>query len=357
MNLDNKEVYKKLDKHSVADSIATLPDQMRQVLDEARLIKIPKEYSRANKIVLAGMGGSNLGIRILRQAFSDQIKVPININAGYGVPKYVDKDTLYIISSYSGTTEEPLSTYNEAKKRGAMIMAISEDSPESKLKKIILRDDIPGYIFKPEQNLSNQPRFGLGYSIMGIAVMLAKAGIIKIDVKETGKIIDFLEINSRKLSPNSPTVRNQAKKLALALEGKSPILVGAEFLSGNLHVIRNQINETAKSFSSYLILPELNHYAMEGLVNPKTNSKNLQFVFFNSSFYGARIQKRLKLTEKVVKQNKIETIKLDLKATTKKAQCFELLQFGSWLSYYMGIMYKVDPASVPWVDWFKKQLK
>ncbi len=355
--LDNQNIYKKLDKHFVSDSIETLPDQIRQVMSEANLIKIPKGYSKINKVVLVGMGGSNLGIRIIRNAFADQIKVPINISAGYGVPKYVDKNTLYIISSYSGTTEEPLSTYLEAKKRGAKIIAITEDSPSSKLKKIMFKDDVPGYVFKPQQNPSGQPRMGLGYSIMGIAVMLAKAGVIKIDAKEIKDIIDLLEINSRKLSIRRLSTNNIAKKTAIKLQNRTPLYVGAEHLSGNLHVFRNQTNENAKSFASYLILPDMNHYALEGLVNPATNKKNLIFLFFDSKLYKPRVQKRLKLSMDVAKKNGIETLKIELKAKTKKAQCFELLQYGTWISYYLGIIYKVDPVSIPWVDWFKKQLK
>ncbi len=357
MNLDRQEIFKKLDKYFMAESIAALPDQIRDVLRKSRLIKIPREYSQINKVVLSGMGGSNLGIRIVRHAFSKQIKAPININAGYGVPNYVDKNTLYIISSYSGTTEEPLSTYREARKKGAKIIAITQDDPKSKLKKIMLKDDVPGYIFKADKNPSKQPRIGLGYSVFGIAVMLAKAGLIKISVKEIEDIIDFLEINSRKLGKRSPSSQNIAKKIALKLENKLPIFVGAEFLSGNLHVLRNQINENAKTFSSYLILPDLNHYAMEGLAHPMSNKKDLMFVFFDSKLYNERIQKRLKLTIEVVKKNKIDVLKADLKAKTKKAQCFELLQLGTWLSYYLGIIYNIDPASIPWVDWFKGQLK
>ena len=357
MNLDNEAVYEKLDKHLVGKSIETLSDQMKQVLNDAESIKIPAEYSKINKVVLAGMGGSNLGIRIMRHAFADQIKVPININAGYGVPNYVDENTLYIMSSYSGTTEEPLSTYQKAKDLGAKIIAITEDSPNSELKKIMERDNVPGYTFKPEQNPSGQPRLGLGYSIFGITMMLAKAGVIKVDNNEMLEIIAFLEENNRSLRVASPSSENIAKEVALKLSEKMPILVASEFLSGNLHVMRNQINETAKTYSSYLVLPDLNHYAMEGLRNPKANKDNLHFVFFNSSLYSERIQKRLQLTNEVVKKNNIETIIVELKAKTKKAQCFELLQFGSWLSYYMGIMYNIDPVSVPWVDWFKGQLK
>ncbi len=357
MNLDNQNLYKKLDTGRVADSIELLPDQVRQVLDDARLIKIPREYAKISNIVINGMGGSNLGARIIKAVYSDKIKAPISITPGYRVPAHVNKDTLYIISSYSGTTEEPLNVYIEIKKRGAKIMAITENSPKSKLKKLMIKDNVPGYIFKPEYNPSGQPRMALGYSIFGLMTLLAKTGLFKIEIKEIKNIIAAMEIRSRKLMTTGKTNINQAKKIALALHNKIPVLIGAEFISGNLHAMRNQINESAKQFAEYLSAPDLNHHAMEGLSFPNSNKNNLTFLFLNSSFYHPRVQKRMKLTEQVIKKNKIKTLSYSLKGQNKLAQAFEVLQLGSWISYYLGILNQVNPVTIPWVDWFKKQLK
>ncbi|MFA4941758.1 MAG: SIS domain-containing protein, partial [Patescibacteria group bacterium] len=272
MKLDKFILPKEGDDSQVIESIQFLPDQVRQVLDEARLIKIPSSYSKITEVVVNGMGGSNLGAGLVKAVFADQIKVPISIVPGYSVPSHVNKNTLFIISSYSGNTEEPLSVYNEVKKRGAKIMAITSRG-NGKLEKLMIKDNIPGYIFKPEFNPSNQPRLGAGYMIFGTAVMLAKAGVFKIDVKEIKNLISNLEISDRKLRPAA--VNNQAKKIASEIFGYQPVLIGAEFLIGNLRIMRNQLCENSKNFSSYLVLPELNHYALESLANPISNKKDL----------------------------------------------------------------------------------
>ena len=357
MTLDDEKNYAKLDHGQVAKSIEVLPDQIRQVLEESRLIKIPREYSQCAHVVINGMGGSNLGARIIKALFADQIKVPILISPGYGVPAYVGKSTLYIISSYSGSTEEPLSTYQVAKKKGAKIMAITMHSAKNPLEKLMLKDDIPGYIFTPQFNPSNQPRLGVGYTIFGTMVMMAKAGLFKIDVKEIEDIIGEMEIWGRGLKPVKNTKTNPAKKIAQTIWGRIPVLVGAEFLQGNLHVMRNQINECAKQFSTYLSLPELNHYAMESLNFPTENKDNLIFFFLKSKLYSPRILKRLDLTKRVVEKNKIVAFEYELRGQSKIAQGFELLQLGSWVSYYLGMLNGVDPVKIPWVDWFKEQLK
>jgi glucose/mannose-6-phosphate isomerase len=356
MNLNNINKIKELDTGMVAESISALPFQVRQVLHEARLIKIPGEYSKVTQAVVNGMGGSNIGAGIVKSVFSNEIKVPISITPGYGVPAHVNDKTLYVVSSYSGTTEEPLSAYGEAKKRGAKIMAITSHGAKNKLEKIMIKDNIPGYIFKPEHNPSGQPRLGLGYSIFGMAVMMAKAGLFKIDVGEAENVIASLEIWDRELRPAVNLRSNAAKQLALKLPGKQIVLAAAEFLIGNVRAMRNQFCENSKHFATYLALPDLNHFAMEGLANPKNNKKDLVFLFFDSELYHPRVQKRSRLTKEVIKKNGIEVLSHNLTGKTKLAQAFEMLQLGSWTTYYLGMLNKVNPVKIPWVDWFKKEL-
>lgn len=357
MKLDDPKLYKKLDKYQVGRSIELLPSQIEQVLDDSRSIKIPAEYKKCTKILVNGMGGSSLGAYMVKAIFAKELKAPFNVEPGYVLPNYVDKNTLYIIISYSGTTEEPISTYNEAKKRGAKIMAIAENKPTSALYKIIKKNNLPAYVFNPENNPSGQPRLGVGYTAFGIMALLSQTGFLNIKEKEIKNCLTRINKKAKQWQTTSFLKNNAAKKMALDLHGKIPILVGAEHLAGNLHALRNQINECSKLFSAYLTLPDLNHYAMEGLVNPKSNKKNIIFLFFDSKNYHSRVQQRAKLTKQVVAKNGIKVISHELKSTNKLGEALEMLQFGSWLSYYSGMLDNVDPVKIPWVNWFKKQLK
>jgi len=355
MNLDDQKIYKKLDTDKVAKSIEMLPAQMKQVLDEAHLVKVPREYEKATQVVVNGMGGSNIGIGLVRSALSDQLKLPITVTSGYRVPASVDKNTLYLLSSYSGNTEEVLSVYPEVKKRGAKILGICEVG-NSKLARLMMKDNIPGYMFKPENNPSNQPRLGLGYSVLGAAMLLAKAGLFSIKEKELEDVIAKMELTDQGLRPGAPAKINKAKRLAIKLCGHAPVIVAAEFLAGNLNILRNQINETSKNFATYLELPDMNHYALESLVNPKSNKNNLMFLFFDSLLYHPRVQQRAALTKQVVKKNKIKVLEHKLFGASELEQALEMMQFGCWLTYYLAMLNNVNPVKITWVDWFKKEL-
>jgi glucose/mannose-6-phosphate isomerase len=356
MNLNNFENIYKQDPGLVALSIKDLSKQIEQVKEDAKLIKITDAYKGINKVVVNGMGGSNLGARMLESCFKEEFKCPLIVEPGYQVPGFVDDKTLYLISSYSGNTEEPLSVYGEVVKRGAKVVGITSSHKENKLEKLMIDNDIPGFIFSPLNNPSNQPRMGLGYSIFGMLFLLKKAGVLEIDEKKIDRVIDNLIKSNEKLIPEINSSDNVAKMFAQKMKGKIPILIGAEFLEGNLHILRNQFCENSKNYADYLVLPELNHYAMESLANPKGNKKNLIFWFFDSDSYNDRVIKRNNITKEIVKKNNIEFIEYKTKSSSKLSQCVEVLQLGSWVTFYLSMLNNVNPSLIPWVDWFKEEL-
>jgi glucose/mannose-6-phosphate isomerase len=344
----------KLDTGKVAESICLIPDQVEQLIDEAEKIKVPKIYSKVTEVVVCGMGGSNIGAGIIKSLFHDELRIPIIINAGYGVPNFLDSDTLCILSSCSGNTEETLSAVELARKRKAKLFILTANV-DGKLAGL-MKNKISGYIVDPRSNPSSLPNYGSGYALAGIMVVLHKAGIIKIDFKELRRIIENLKQANLKYSIKSPVSNNPAKMLAKRIAGKQLVIVGAEFLYGNLRLLRNQICENGKNFATFIPLPEINHYAMESLVNPKNLGKNLQFLFIDSGYYHPRVKRRSELTKEVVKKNGIGYQEWKLKGNSQMEQVFELLQFGSWLSYYTALANKANPCEIKWVDYFKKKL-
>ncbi len=337
------------------ESLKLLGEQITDSLKQAAKFKLPKTHQKINKIVVSGMGGSNLGGRIMSAVFEQELKLPILINADYEVPRWVDAQTLFVVSSYSGTTEETVHAYTEAKKKKAKIVILTENDIKNPLIALAKKDSFPGLDFTPTFNPSSQPRLAIGYAVTLLAVILDRAGALKLSAKELTLVASKLKTWGAKLIPEKSD--NVASKIADKLFGQNIVIVSGGFLAGNAHALRNQFNENSKNFACYLTLPELNHYALEGLGWPKSNADNLSCLFFESSLYSPRVAKRLELTQKVMAKNKIKTVSLSLKGATKLEQSLEMLQLGSWITYYLAAKNKVNPLAIPWVDWFKKELR
>ncbi len=352
--LDKLNKLQIIDRQNVLGSIQALPDQIKQTWNEVGKLNIPERYRKASNIVVSGMGGSALGARVIQSTFTDSLSIPLTISNSYDLPSIVNSQTLFIASSYSGTTEETIEALNKAIKRQALIFCITTGG---ELAKLARKHKLPAYIFFPKFNPSNQPRMALGYSVISQLALLNHLGILKISTKDIKDLLACLAKINATQGQAVPTQKNLIKRLSESIKGKIPIFIGGEFLGGSLHTLRNQFNENTKSFADYHLIPELNHHLMEGLKHPHTNKQNLIFVFFESKLYSEKILRRMSLTQEIVSKNGISYAKHLLLGKTKLKQAFELVHLGSYLNYYVALLYGQNPAPIPWVDYFKNQLK
>lgn len=354
ISLDNKPLILKIQGgDKVLRSINNLHLQINQAFNETLRINWPKEYKKVDSLVFAGMGGSRFPAIIVNELFKEKIIKPIIINDNYQLPGFVNQKTLVVLSSYSGTTEEVLTMAEQAKKRKAKITGITKGGS---LVDFLKNNRFPYYCFNPVYNPSDQPRIGFGYAVGAIIGLLFGLGFLKINKKTVELAVKKLGFFIKNFSIENLTKTNPAKKLALTIYQQYPFFIVAEFLTGVGNAIANQTNETAKNISDFRVIPELNHHLMEGLKHPDNIKKTLVFVFFNSTLYSPSIQKRFKITNEVVKKNKIKTINYQLNGKNKIEQVFELMALGSFVSMYLSALYQENPSVIPYVDYFKKRL-
>lgn len=352
--LDNFESIKKLDSQKMYSSIELLPEQIKEVWRSAEGLKIPAHYKKANRMVLMGMGGSALGMHIIKSLYFDYLKIPIEIINGYNLPAYADKNTLVLCSSYSGSTEEVLSAVAQAYKQKTKLITISSGG---KLADFARAHKIPALVFAVNNNPCGSPRMGLGYSIFGQLILLSKIGLIKFGQTDLNLVLKVIKKYSAEFGIKTVGEVNLAKKFAKEIFGKTVWYAGAEHLSGSTHTAANQMNENAKRFCGWFLIPELNHHLLEGMLYPETNTKNLTFIFLSSHFYDKRVQKRFVITREILEKDKIKSIVYNCSEKSRLGQACEVLLLGSFVSYYSALLQGIDPTAIPFVDYFKAALK
>jgi len=351
--LDSVSSMEKLDCSGVLQSISMFPDQCLDAWNTITQIPYPETYKKAKNIVVCGMGGSRFTPKTIKELFFKDITVPYEIMADYNLPGYVNSDTLFILSSYSGSTEEPISCAYQAIQKHAMLTGIAKGGEAITLLRNLR---VPYYQFDAQYNPCGQPRVGGGYLLMGHLGILSQLGFVHIPTGTINSAIEFCRTYSKKLYETIPEKINQAKQLAIKIQGNHPFLIASEFLQGAVNGFANQINETAKTISDFRYIPELNHHLMEGLQYPDSLHENGIFIFFTSSLYGKKIQKRFSITEDIVKKQHLKTITISLTGQTPMEQVMEMYALGAYTTFYLAMLNNINPVSIPWVDYFKKQL-
>ncbi|MCZ6891638.1 MAG: bifunctional phosphoglucose/phosphomannose isomerase, partial [Chloroflexi bacterium] len=158
------------------------------------------------------------------------------------------------------------------------------------------------------------------------------------------------------LGPEAPRVQNLAKTVATAMHGRLPVVYGAEFLNGVAHRWKTQLNENSKVWAFFESLPELDHNAVVGYSLPAEVSERAYVVLLHSHLLHQRTSLRYQVTEELLLREGVAHRQLDGVGDTPLAHLLTTVMLGDFVSYYLGILNRVDPVPVPPIDYLKERL-
>ena len=343
----------KFDNGNILESIRNLYNQIIFAWEETYSYQFPNDYNYLNNIIVSGMGGSALGGRIVDSLLFNNLRTPLEIISDYKVPNYVDSRTFFISSSYSGNTQENINSTIEAQKKGAKIFGITTGG---ELEEYFKKEELEYYKIDPKYNLSNQPRYALGYSIGSILGILSKCNYINWQQEIFENIKENIDTVVNDFDINATVDKNIAKSISIKLKDHIPVIVASEHLVGSAYAFKNHLNESSKSFSLMFEIPDLNHHLMEGLSNPFNARMLYKFIFIESNLYLSKNSQRYRVTEDVVSKNSVSYLIYNCVLNSKFEQAVEVLYLALFVSFYLAYLYGVDASKIPWVDYFKKTL-
>jgi len=135
--LDDPAAVAATDSQNMLRAVATAGAQIRMALTGAREAGLDRvtDGGRPRAIVVVGMGGSGIAGDVLAAVAGAACPVPIVVHRGYSLPGWVGAADLVIAVSCSGATQETLSAFDEAARRGAGLTEI-EFRPDAGLAEV-----------------------------------------------------------------------------------------------------------------------------------------------------------------------------------------------------------------------------
>ncbi len=304
----------------------------------------PFPFEPAN-IVYAGMGGSALAAHL--STTWPGYKVPFEVVRNYDLPAYVSSQTLVIVSSYSGNTEETLSALEQAEARGARIAVISGGG------KLVEKAREKGYplALLPE---SGQPRYAVLYNLKALLSLLKAAHILNdSDVDpQLEMAADFLQRSTAVWGPEVATKDNPAKQLAQELMGKSVVVYGGPKMFPAAYKWKISINENAKQVAWTNQIPEFNHNEFIGW-SKQPVEKPYAVIDLRSNFEHERVQKRFVVTEQLLSGLRPAPHVVTPEGDTLLEQLLWVVAFGDFVSLYLALLNGLNPAPVELVEKLK----
>ena len=333
-----------LDRQNMGKLIKELPSQIQWV--EEKFSKISLPHNEFNKVLFSGLGGSAIAGDIVAGYLRDDFPYPVYINRSYSLPEWVDDKTLTFIISYSGNTEETLSSFKEALEKNSKIIGISSNG---ELKKLCKEKSVP-FLEIPQ---GFPPRAALGYLFFSLLFSLRSLGYWK-KMEEIEETKETLRKLSLELSWSNPD--NMAFDIAKRIKNSVPIIYTAsDYLYGVAMRWKTQMNENAKNPCYWHVFPELDHNEIMGWEGIKKNI--FSFVVLMDKKEKMRMIKRIENTIKIMKDSQLDPIVINSQGESLLSRIFSLLYIGDWVSFYLAILNEVNPTEIKSIDRLKEMMK
>ena len=352
MDLDNLEHIRQLDTLNMLAEIDSLPDQLALAYQMGTHARFPWETWHVKQVIIAGMGGSAIGADLLSAYVADVCPVPVIVQRDYGLPSFAHGEkTLVICSSHSGNTEETLDSFEAARRNGCHVLAVCTGG---ELAARAQKEKVPLIPFEH----AGQPRAAVGYSFGILLAVFVRLGLIPDQVDEIQSAVTAMKEMRTSLKPDVPAAENPAKRYAGQLIGRWVTVFGAGRLAPVARRMKGQVNELAKAVANFEFIPEADHNALAGTLNPEDLVQpRIMNLFLRAPSDHPRNGIRIDLTKTTYMLEGLNTDFLDARGGCPLAHMWTLILFGDYMAYYLAIAYGVDPTPVDALGMFKDALK
>lgn len=337
--LDDEQRMKQIDQDHMLARVVELPQACATAWDLIQSVDLPSLES-IEQVVVAGMGGSAIGGDLVAALVGHQCPAPITVVRGYDLPAFVaGPGCLVVGSSYSGNTEETLGVFRTARERGASLVALTTGGEMARLAQAW---GIPLVTF----DYRSQPRAALGYSFTLLLGLLSRLGLVDDPSQALGEAVQVMTHWDEEIGVDVPTADNPAKRLALDLVGRLPVVYGAGLLEPVARRWKTQFNENSKSWAFYESMPELNHNAVVAYERSEAWRERTLVLYLRSLYDHVRVIARWEITGRLLEQVGVPCLHLEARGQSRLAQMLSLIYFGDLASVYLALAQGIDPAPV-----------
>ncbi len=345
---DIRDAIRQHDPRNMFDAVRGFAENFREGWSIPGDFTPDRSASDWKQVVVVGMGGSAIGGDFVRTFCRETSPVPISVVRDYALPASVGEGALVIASSYSGGTEETLAAYDEAKRRGATVYAVTSGGA---LQERALRDGKPHFIIPGGM----QPRAALGYSLGAMMRLAHQLGLCTIS---QGELDEAKHITDECAAAYADLDGNEALELAQVLASTVPLVYTGPGLMEAVGVRwMTQIQENAKQLAFGNIFAEMNHNEVLAWEHALSDvQKLLHVIVLQDPADHPKIQKRMEVTKGLLAPKAAGWIEVTPRGEGKLARLLSTIQLGDSMSFYLSMLMGVDPTPIETIDHLKRTL-
>ena len=362
------------DPGGMLPAVASAAAQVREaavLATEAGVDRL-REDGRPRAVVVCGMGGSGIAGDVLAAVAGPSCPVPVVTHRGYGLPAWVGPVDLVVVVSCSGSTEETLSALEEAVRRGCRLMVVgAAGSPVDDL------GQRGRAVFVPVTQ-GRQPRASMWALSTPLVVAGDALGLLQAPPEAVEEAARTLEEVADRCRPDAASLVNPAKRLALDLHGRLPVLWGTSPLTGAVaYRFACQLNENAKAPAVWGVLPEANHNQVVAFDGPfagavgaggqddffrdrggdEEQESQLSLVLLRDTDEHPQVTRRADVSVELARERDVPVVQLQAEGSSPMARLASLIGLTDYASTYLALAQGLDPTPVDAITDLKQRIR
>lgn len=343
--LNSVEAMRRIDRSDMMGILLSFPE----LVEKAYALPRPRlELSGIDEldgVVVIGMGGSAIGGDLLQSWIMERGGPPVYVNRDYDLPSFVGPKHLVFAVSYSGNTEETISAFELALRKGCKPVTISSGGILERLGNASRHIKLPPGL---------QPRAAVSLMLLPMLGVLEDLGGPRCEA-EVREAAGLLSAMIDEIGPDVPEENNPAKQIATGLYGAFPMVFSGPFLAPVAKRWRTQLNENSKLLAREDFLPEMDHNDLVAW-SEDPRAGECAVVILRDRKEHPRVAKRVELTRKLGLDRARFVTEVRSRGEGALARLLTALLVGDFVSFYLAILRGMDPTPVEVIERLKKEL-
>ena len=327
--IDSKKIFKVYDKW---------PDIAKESYEQEFL---KPEFKDIDHIVFAGMGGSGTIGDVFSSVLSKN-DIHTSVVKGYLLPKTVDENTLVVVTSVSGNTQESLTILQNSKNSKAKFIALSSGGM---IKQYAMKNGVNYQEIKMEHS----PRASFSKYIFTTLKILEL--VIPVKKSDISDAISKMEIMQKNISSNNLNEENVALNLAKWMTGIPALYYPGGLKSAAIR-FKNSLQENSKL---HVITEEIMEACHNGIVSWERKS-NIQPILIQGSDDYFKTKERWELLKEFFNSKQIDYKEIFSVSGNIVSKITNLIYLLDYASIYHSVISGIDPSPVSAIDFIKERL-
>ncbi|MFW9956484.1 MAG: bifunctional phosphoglucose/phosphomannose isomerase [Candidatus Odinarchaeota archaeon] len=340
-NRNMRKLPETMNLDDMRSMVSHFPDMLRNPTPDPDIIGICRDYHRdgIDGLCFLGMGGSLIVGSYVKEILSQESHIPIDIVKTYFLPKWVSKDWIVVAISYSGNTEETLTSLRHAKERGSRILTITSGGQMAK-----------EYGRYPQVIIGKGAQPRAAFPVLLSEVLPISESLVGVKITNLVKVSENLISASKTWGESISTPSVIAQKI----HNRIPLFIGAQHMSPVAYRAKCQINENSKAEAFYSEIPEATHNEIEGF--PYNEKDSIIPVFLRCFGEDSQISRRMDITFNLYKEIGLNPIPLNSIGESKIDNMLSLTHYLDMVSVELADKRGVNAVSVTRIGELKKRL-